>query len=416
VATGFGSAARSFYDGNVEFGGVLAIALVAAVLGWLAAVLVVRRQYAGLVDPASVSDPLPRAILGETRTGYAVLDEQMHVLLANSRAAELDVVRAGFPTDRIVEAARRALVSREPVDVDLSDHRGWGSPAVVHAEVRTIGDDQVLVIAADESAAARVEAVRRDFVGNVSHELKTPIGSVLLLAEAVLDAADDEETVRHFTGKIVSEATRLSTLVTELIALSKLQGAATSMEHVPVSIDAVIDDALAATSTIVAAAGTEVTVGGTPGLLVRGDRVLLTTALVNLMSNAVHHSPLGTPVTLNRVLRGSEIELSVTDRGTGIPLAHQERVFERFFRGDPARSRATGGTGLGLAIVKHIAANHDGSVTLWSRVGTGSTFTLHLPCDDALGEQSVGSSSTSDSPPADTPATVEPMIATRNSV
>ena len=243
----------------------------------------------------------------------------MHVLLSNHRAGELDVVRAGFATAAIVDAAHRTLVSGEPIDVDLSDRRARGGPAVVHAEVRAIGDDLVLVIAADESAAARVEAVRRDFVANVSHELKTPIGSVLLLAEALLDGADDPDLVRHFAGKIVHESNRLATLVSELIALSKLQGAAETFEAVTVPIDAVVDETLVRTATIATAAGTTVSVGGTEGLCVLGDRTLLVTALVNLVENAIHHSPPGTPVSINRALRDGVVELAVTDRGQRHP-------------------------------------------------------------------------------------------------
>ena len=246
--------------------GVVAIALLGVLAGWLATVLVLRRRDAEMEASAPPVDPLPRAILAQTRNGYAVLDAEMHVLLFNQRAGELDVVRAGFATAAIVDAAHRTLVSGEPIDVDLSDRRARGGPAVVHAEVRAIGEDLVLVIAADESAAARVEAVRRDFVANVSHELKTPIGSVLLLAEALLDGADDPDLVRHFAGKIVHESNRLATLVSELIALSKLQGAAEEFEAVTVPIDAVVDETLIRTATIATAAGTTVSVGGTEGL------------------------------------------------------------------------------------------------------------------------------------------------------
>ena len=336
------------------------------------------------------------------------------MLLANKRAIELGVVRAGFADPRIAEAAERALISGEPVDVDLTDRHTRGFPPVVHAEVREISAGTVLVIGADESAAVRTEAVRRDFVANVSHELKTPIGAISLLAEAVLDGADDPDTVRYFTSKIAKESTRLGTLVSELIALSKLQGGSETADLPLVGIDAVIDEVINRTATIAEAAGITVAIGGVPGIFVRGDRTLLVTALTNLVDNAVHYSPRGTPVTINRVVRGSMVELAVTDRGAGIPVAHQERVFERFFRADPARSRQTGGTGLGLAIVKHVAANHGGDVTLWSRVGTGSTFTIRLPAADVKTVSSsthdpvVVGASTSGSPAPVIPGTVQP--------
>ncbi len=396
--------------------GVIAIAIAGVLIGSLIAVLVRRpRDHAGQ-RPDVGSDPLARAILAETRTGYVILDAEQHVLLANKRATELGIVRAGFADPRITEAAERVLVSGEPVDVDLTDRHVRGFPPVVNAEVRQIGEGTVLVIGADESAAVRGEAVRRDFVANVSHELKTPIGAISLLAEAVMDGADDPDTVRHFTAKITKESTRLGTLVSELIALSKLQGGSDITDQPLVGVDAVIDEVIARTATIAEAAGIVVGIGGAPGIFVRGDRTLLVTALTNLVDNAVHYSPHGTPVTINRVLRGSTVEIAVTDRGTGIPVAHQERVFERFFRADPARSRQTGGTGLGLAIVKHVAANHGGEVTLWSRVGTGSTFTIRLPAQDVRPapttgpEFAVGQPSTSGSPAAAIPGSVQPVV------
>lgn len=402
---------------------VVAVAVAAGLIGWLCAVLVLRRHHDEIADRQYDGDPLARAILNETRSGYAILDHQQHVLLANARAVELGVVRAGFADTRIVEAAERALISGEPVDVDLTDRATRGAPRMVHAEVRQIDENTVLVIGADESAAARTEAVRRDFVANISHELKTPIGAISLLAEAVLDGADDPDTVRHFTAKIAKESTRLGTLVSELIALSKLQGGGDEpIDQTLVGLDGVIDEVISRTATIAEAAGITVGVGGTAGIFVRGDRTLLITALTNLVDNAVHYSPSGTPVTINRVVRDDTVELAVTDRGSGIPVAQQERVFERFFRADPARSRLTGGTGLGLAIVKHVAANHGGEVTLWSRVGTGSTFTIRLPVThrgstggrpltglDAVCAASVRSSSTSGSPSAVIPSGVDPL-------
>ena len=404
---------------------VVAIAVAAALLGWLTAVLMLRRNQDELLGRQAERDPLARAVLAQTRTGYTILDARQHVLLANTRAAELGVVRAGFADPRIVEAAQRAMISGEPVDADLTERTGRTAARQVHAEVRQIDGDTVLVIAADESAAVRTEAVRRDFVANVSHELKTPIGAISLLAEAVLGSADDPDTVRHFTDKIVRESTRLGTLVAELIALSKLQGGGDdALERTPVGLDGVIDEVISRTATIAEAAGITVGVGGTPGIVVRGDRTLLVTALTNLVDNAVHYSPVGTPVTINRVVRDDTVELAVTDRGTGIPAAQQERVFERFFRADPARSRQTGGTGLGLAIVKHVAANHGGEVTLWSRVGTGSTFTLRLPAThngpgptsghglaglDAVAAAPVRPSSTPGSPGTVIPSGVDPL-------
>jgi two-component system sensor histidine kinase SenX3 len=244
-----------------------------------------------------------------------------------------------------------------------------------------------VVDAADESDAVRLEATRRDFVANVSHELKTPVGAMALLAEAVLDAADDEEQVRRFGGKILREATRLGSLVTELIALSRLTGAEKLPELTTVEIDAVVREALGRATLTLESSGIEIATDGPSGLLVDGDRTLLVTALSNLLENAVAYSSPGSPVSISRRLFDGYVEIAVTDRGIGIADDHQQRVFERFYRVDKARSRVTGGTGLGLAIVKHVAANHGGEVKLWSKPGTGSTFTLRIPARRVNGDK-----------------------------
>jgi two-component system, OmpR family, sensor histidine kinase SenX3 len=204
-----------------------------------------------------------------------------------------------------------------------------------------------------------------------------------LLAEAVLDAADDPHEVRRFGTKILNEANRLGTLVTELIALSRLQGAERLPELATVEVDQVITEALDRCRLAAEGANIRITADPPTGLLLHGDATLLITALSNLLDNAVSYSPPGSPVSISRRLEsgpnGTYVEIAVTDRGLGIDPEHQQRVFERFFRIDQARSRSTGGTGLGLAIVKHVAANHGGEVHLWSKPGTGSTFTLRIP-------------------------------------
>ena len=255
-------------------------------------------------------------------------------------------------------------------------------PSAVLAVVRSIGDGRILVAATDESAAQRMEAARRDFVANVSHELKTPVAAMGLLAEATVEAADDPVAVRRFAGKLQAEAVRLGALVNELIALSRLQGAEPLPDLAVVEVDGVIGETISRVATSAENAGITVIADQNSGLLVRGDRSLLVTALTNLVDNAINYSPSGTQVSISRAMRDGQVQISVTDRGVGIAPEYTERVFERFFRIDPARSRATGGTGLGLAIVKHVAANHGGTATVWSRPGTGSTFTLRLPALD----------------------------------
>ncbi|WP_433266110.1 sensor histidine kinase [Actinosynnema sp. CS-041913] len=319
-------------------------------------------------------------VVQSSHDGIVVLNTFGDVVLHNPRAEDLGVVRNNRVDDRARRAAALARQTGELVNVDLSSLEVKGrQPEAVHAQVKLITDGFVVVDASDESEAVRLEATRRDFVANVSHELKTPVGALALLAEAVLDAADDQVEVRRFSAKIMQEATRLGTLVTELIALSRLQGAEKLPELNRVEVDVVINEAMSRSKLAAESAGIEIATDEPSGLEVEGDRTLLVTALSNLLDNAVAYSPPGSPVSVSRKQVAGFIEIAVTDRGIGIAEDQQTRVFERFYRVDRARSRATGGTGLGLAIVKHVAANHGGEVKLWSLPGTGSTFTLRIP-------------------------------------
>jgi two-component system sensor histidine kinase SenX3 len=323
---------------------------------------------------------LMQRVVDSSHNGVAVLNEWGDVVLHNPRAVVLGVVRNNQPDPRVRAAAELVRQQGRTMEVDLSPLEAHGrGPAAVRAEVRPLADRFTVVDAADESEAVRLEATRRDFVANVSHELKTPVGALALLAEAVLDAADEPTEVRRFSAKIVREATRLGTLVSELIALSRLQGAERLPELAPVDVDEVVAEALGRSALVAESTGIDITTDGPSDLVVDGDRTLLVTALSNLIDNAVAYSSPGSPVSISRRHTDGYAEIAVTDRGIGIAHEHQQRVFERFFRADPARSRATGGTGLGLAIVKHVAANHGGEVRLWSKPGTGSTFTLRLP-------------------------------------
>ncbi|MCE0767644.1 ATP-binding protein [Pseudonocardia kujensis] len=333
---------------------------------------------------------LLQRVFRSTGSGLAVLSGSGDVVLHNRRAAELGVVRAGRPDPRAWAACQKVLEGSTDVEVDLAPLEVRGrQPAAVVAVVRPLGDGFTLVEAADMSDAVRLEATRRDFVANVSHELKTPVGAVGLLAEAVLDSADDPESVHRFAGKILRESTRLGALVTELIALSRLTGAEALPDLEDVDVDDVVDEALGRSRLSAESAGIDITVDEPSGLEVAGDRTLLVTALSNLLENAIAYSPPDASVSVSRRLEAGWVEIAVTDRGIGIAPEHQVRVFERFFRVDPARSRATGGTGLGLAIVKHVLANHGGEVRLWSRPGTGSTFTMRLPATGAAAPAST---------------------------
>ncbi|MFD5827665.1 sensor histidine kinase [Lentzea sp. NPDC060358] len=363
--------------------GYLAVSIGVALIGVLAGFLVGRftaprtpKAPAGL----TVADLMQR-IVEDSHDGIVVLNHFGDVVLHNPRSEELGVVRNNRVDDRARKAAEAVRDSNEVVYVDLSPAEGTRGrqPAAVHAEVRLLTEGFTVVDATDESEAVRLEKTRRDFVANVSHELKTPVGALALLAEAVLDASDDQEEVRRFSAKIMQEATRLGTLVTELIALSRLQGAEKLPELSDTEIDVVVNEALSRSKLAAESVDISITTDEPSGFVVPGDRSLLVTALTNLLDNAVAYSPPGSPVSVSRRLVDGHVEIAVTDRGIGIAEDQQHRVFERFYRVDKARSRATGGTGLGLAIVKHVAANHGGEVKLWSLPGTGSTFTLRLP-------------------------------------
>ena len=373
--------------------GYVAVAVGGCAVGWLGAWLALRPRRADAARQLPAPDPLEREVLRRSSTGFLVLSPQGRPLLTNPRARDLGVLVGGIVDPVVLEAAERALVSGEPVDVELEPVQSPSlttattpptvgpsvGPTAIRAVVQSIDDERILVSVTDESVAQRVEAVRRDFVANVSHELKTPVAAIGLLAEATLDSADDPESVRHFAGRLHSESIRLGALVSELITLSRLQGADPQADPAVVQVDAVVDDAIGRLSATAEAAGITVVADQDSGLLVRGDRALLTMALTNLISNAINYSPAGTQVSVSRTTSDGQVRIAVTDRGVGIAPEYTERVFERFFRVDPARSRSTGGTGLGLAIVKQVAANHGGSATVWSRPGTGSTFTLSLP-------------------------------------
>ncbi|WP_409461589.1 sensor histidine kinase [Amycolatopsis sp. GA6-003] len=353
--------------------------VVGAVAGFLAARVRARREAARPTGP-TVAELLER-LIRSSNNGVIVLNRFGDLVLHNPRAYELGLVRVNQADPRARKAAEQVVETDEPMEVDLSplESRGRRQPEAVLGEVRPLGDGFTVVEAVDHSEAIRLEAVRRDFVANVSHELKTPVGAIALLTEAVLDAAEDVEEVRRFGGKILRESTRLGQLVTELIALSRLQGAERLPDLNVVEVDAVVREALGRTTLSAESADITITTDAPSGLLIEGDRTLLVTALSNLLENAVAYSSAGSPVSISRRLADGMVEIAVTDRGIGIAEDEQQRVFERFYRADKARSRATGGTGLGLAIVKHVAANHGGSVGLWSRPGTGSTFTLRIP-------------------------------------
>ncbi|MGW5355324.1 sensor histidine kinase [Streptomyces sp. NPDC004031] len=335
----------------------------------------------------AVLPPGVDTVLSVLRSSAVVLDEGDTVVKASSAAYALGLVRGGrLAVDQMLQMARETRRDGEIRQVELDLPRrgaGRGEGLAVSARVAPLGSRLVLLLVEDLTEARRIEAVRRDFVANVSHELKTPVGALSLLSEAVMDASDDPEAVLRFAGRMQIEATRLTSLVQEIIDLSRVQDDDLLDDAEPVAVDDLVAEAMdrcrhqANTKQITMATGT------TPDLFIWGNRGQLAAALGNLVENAVNYSPARTRVGIagRRIPAGGGdlIEISVTDQGIGISEKDRERVFERFYRVDPARSRATGGTGLGLSIVKHVAATHGGEVTVWSVEGQGSTFTLRLP-------------------------------------
>jgi two-component system sensor histidine kinase SenX3 len=336
-------------------------------------------------EPRSHEPPLPRGVgdvLAVLRSIAVVLDADDAVVNTSASAVSYGLVRHGelvhHELRHLARQVRRDGMIRE-AELDLTRGPHAEASVVMGVRVAPLAVSHVLILAEDHTHARRVEEIRRDFVANVSHELKTPVGGISLLAEAVLDARDDPEAVERFAQRILVESTRLSRLVQEIVDLSRLQVADTLHEPELVDVGAVVTEAVDRVRVAAEARTIELALVAEAELRVFGDAELLTTAVTNLVTNAVNYSEDGTRVGIGARRHGDAVEVTVTDQGEGIPAAEQERIFERFYRVDAARSRATGGTGLGLAIVKHIAQNHGGEVSVWSQEGRGSTFTMTLP-------------------------------------
>ncbi|MCB5908306.1 sensor histidine kinase [Streptomyces pinistramenti] len=391
---------------------VAAVAAIAGLCTGVFAMLAFRWSERDQIKPTRTSlhtdavlPPGVDTVLSVLRSSAVVLDEADSVVKASSAAYALGLVRGGKlavePMMQMTRDTRRDGEIRQ-VELDLPRRgTGRGDALAVSARVAPLGSRLVLLLVEDLTEARRIEAVRRDFVANVSHELKTPVGALSLLSEAVMDASDDPEAVTRFAGRMQNEATRLTNLVQELIDLSRVQNDDPLEDAEPVRVEELVEEAVdrcrqqAGAKQITMASNLGGPAGSSaegsagrgpadsPELYVWGNRGQLAAALGNLVENAVNYSPARTRVGIagRRVSApgGDLIELAVTDQGIGISEKDRDRVFERFYRVDPARSRATGGTGLGLAIVKHVAASHGGEVTVWSAEGQGSTFTLRLP-------------------------------------
>ncbi|MEA5155602.1 sensor histidine kinase [Raineyella sp.] len=335
-------------------------------------------------------------VLNQLRAGALVIGPHDEVLQSTAQARTLGVVRsARVVVPAVLSLVRQVRQDRRPRSTELDLKREGLTSLHLMARVAPLDDRTLLVLVEDRTAARRIDETRRDFVANISHELKTPIGAVTLLAETVEEAADSPDDVRRFARRLQIEGGRLSDLVRQIIDLSRLQSDDPLLDLNEVLVDEVIVDAVDRNRVDAEDRHITLTVGGPSGLEVIGDEEQLIVAVSNLIENAILYSERGARVAVaaRTVLLGGEdfVEISVSDNGIGIPEDELQRIFERFYRVDYARSRDNGGTGLGLSIVKHIAAAHGGYVRVWSKLGQGSTFTIRIP-RYLEGEATVGTS------------------------
>ncbi len=335
------------------------------------------------LQESSTELPDGLALVMEGMADAAAVIDTSNLILATSKAAGWLGFRTGTTLQDhelralIKEARSSGVPETHSMRLRIGDVST--ETRLVSARAISLGGRLTLLTVRDISEAERVERMRHDFVSNTSHELKTPVGAVTLLAEAIESAADDPDQVRHFATRIQAEALRLGNLTSRIMNLSRLQSTDNLAETRVVSIDEVVAVAMDMHVVAAEARGVEVIRGGDRELFVRGDVQVLSDAIGNLIANAIAYSPEGSRVGVGVKRMAEAVEISVADRGIGIEEFEQNRIFERFYRADQARSRRTGGTGLGLSIVKHAVQRHGGDVRLWSRPGRGSTFTVTLP-------------------------------------
>ena len=382
------------YDRDVDplAAGLLG-AFVGALVGALAVALGVRHRIPDAPTPADLPPEDLAVIAASVRSAVAVIGPADELVAHNDAARGLGIVngtRLAIPA--VHELVRGVRVDGEAVAVNLEHVKSGRRPGrQLAVRVAPLSQRLTLVTADDREPALRLHATSRDFMANATHELKTPVGAISLLAEAVEGAADDPDAVRRFPGRIVAEAERLSRLVSQIIALSKLQGGEPTLDDV--DVDDVVEHSLERIRHLATARSISLASTGEPDLTVLGDADQIGTAVTNLLQNAIAYSDENARVTVTTRRDGDLVVIAVSDTGIGIAPADAERVFERFYRVDYGRARSAGGTGLGLSIVKEIAENHGGEVTVWSQVGAGSTFTLRLPAASERAQEASWASS-----------------------
>ena len=362
--------------------GLLIAGVIGAVMGSLVTYVwrySERRQETVPDEAAPTMPPGAEAVLSVLSSSAVVVDASDAVVQASAPAVAMGIVRDDRLPDELMSLVQQVRRDGQVREAEVMLHQRRGHTTHIHARVAPLTSRLVVVLADDRTHAQRVEAIRRDFVANVSHELKTPIGALNLLAEAVAEAKDDPDAVVRFSERMQTESERLTRLVQQIIDLSRLQNDTASEEAAVVKVDELVSEATEHSSTEAERKGIEIAVAVEPELLVHGDRAQLHAAVSNLVENAVTYSPEDSRVVVTADRADEDVRITVADHGIGIPGDEIDRIFERFYRVDPARARSTGGTGLGLSIVKHVAASNGGNVEVWSEPGAGSTFTLVLP-------------------------------------
>ncbi|MEN9715519.1 MAG: hypothetical protein RJA35_986 [Actinomycetota bacterium] len=333
-----------------------------------------------LGDGEKISPQLSE-LLDVLETASVLVDTNGLVVRASTSALALGLVQSHMlvhkPLSELVDKARGR---RDSLNAEYELVTGMrGERSFVHARAGRVDNNLVLLLVEDRTESKRLEDTRRDFIANISHELKTPIAAIGLLAETLEDGIDDPATVKRFSTNLRREAQRLGELVQDIIQLSKVQSSDSQLSFAPVDMDEVVSAAVEHNSVLADQRRSPIQVASSLGIVVFGDRNALVMAVSNLIQNALYYSDEGQLVGVGLRSVDGVAEISVTDSGVGISLEDQDRIFERFYRVDQSRSRATGGTGLGLAIVKHVALNHRGEIRLFSKPGMGSTFTLRIP-------------------------------------
>jgi two-component system sensor histidine kinase SenX3 len=358
---------------------VLGVAAMGALILW------VRADVLAKYDEAQTISDGAAELLEVLAEAGLVINAKDTVVRATSSAMAMGLVRdRALVHKELAKLASKARDSQtmERLEAELLSGIRGSKRLYVNARAINLGENSVLLIVDDKTESQRLDETRRDFVANISHELKTPVGAIGLLAEAIQNSTDNPEVVSKLSGNVLKESKRLSALVKDIIQLSRVQAAETTINTELIDLEPVVRDAIDRNAFKAERRNVNIECVAVKDVRVFGDEEMLAVAIKNIIENAIVYSPEGSKVAVTLTKNGGVAEIAVTDSGVGISKQDQKRIFERFYRTDPARSRQTGGTGLGLSIVKHVIESHLGEIKLFSKPGVGSTFTLRLPVAD----------------------------------